>query len=564
MLIRLSIVLTLLAIVLIAPFALRPDSEEVGLEAGGGERLVIITPHNESIQAEFGRAFARHMKETEGRDVFLDWRQPGGTSEIAKFLKSEYTTRFENLWKKETGLPFSRKIRDGFQDRRMGEILTRVIQEGYVDDLTGSGPDSLDERTDEEIAAIARALFLRSTIGVGIDLFFGGGAYDFSRQASIGTLVSHDESGKLGPAALMEQHPEWFSDEIMPASVSGEPFRDKDLRWVGTVLSSFGIVYNEDVLKRLGFDEPVSQWDDLADPRLFGQVALADPTKSGSTTKAFEMLIQEQIQRLLANEGMSEPEAVSQGWDLAMRMILKISANSRYFTDSAAKVPRDVALGDAAAGMCIDFYGRTFNEIYRSDDGSSHVQFVMPQGGTSIGADPIGMLRGAPSPELAHRFIEFVLSPEGQKLWNFQVGSPGGPQRYALRRPPIRRDFYQEENQSFQTDPEVNPYEIAEGFTYHPEWTGSLFASLRFVIKAACIDPHEEQQAAWESVRRSGKENAGWVAFEDVSLISYEAVKEKIAPALNQKNKVVEIQLAREISSAFRLHYEQIANGESR
>lgn len=564
MLIRLSIVLTLLAIVLIAPFALRPDSEEVGLEAGGGERLVIITPHNESIQAEFGRAFARHMKETEGRDVFLDWRQPGGTSEIAKFLKSEYTTRFENLWKKETGLPFSRKIRDGFQDRRMGEILTRVIQEGYVDDLTGSGPDSLDERTDEEIAAIARALFLRSTIGVGIDLFFGGGAYDFSRQASIGTLVSHDESGKLGPAALMEQHPEWFSDEIMPASVSGEPFRDKDLRWVGTVLSSFGIVYNEDVLKRLGFDEPVSQWDDLADPRLFGQVALADPTKSGSTTKAFEMLIQEQIQRLLANEGMSEPEAVSQGWDLAMRMILKISANSRYFTDSAAKVPRDVALGDAAAGMCIDFYGRTFNEIYRSDDGSSHVQFVMPQGGTSIGADPIGMLRGAPSPDLAHRFIEFVLSPEGQKLWNFQVGSPGGPQRYALRRPPIRRDFYQEENQSFQTDPEVNPYEIAEGFTYHPEWTGSLFASLRFVIKAACIDPHEEQQAAWESVRRSGKENAGWVAFEDVSLISYEAVKEKIAPALNQKNKVVEIQLAREISSAFRLHYEQIANGESR
>lgn len=564
MLIRLSIVLTLLAIVLIAPFALRPDSEEVGLEAGGGERLVIITPHNESIQAEFGRAFARHMKETEGRDVFLDWRQPGGTSEIAKFLKSEYTTRFENLWKKETGLPFSRKIRDGFQDRRMGEILTRVIQEGYVDDLTGSGPDSLDERTDEEIAAIARALFLRSTIGVGIDLFFGGGAYDFSRQASIGTLVSHDESGKLGPAALMEQHPEWFSDEIMPASVSGEPFRDKDLRWVGTVLSSFGIVYNEDVLKRLGFDEPVSQWDDLADPRLFGQVALADPTKSGSTTKAFEMLIQEQIQRLLANEGMSEPEAVSQGWDLAMRMILKISANSRYFTDSAAKVPRDVALGDAAAGMCIDFYGRTFNEIYRSDDGSSHVQFVMPQGGTSIGADPIGMLRGAPSPDLAHRFIEFVLSPEGQKLWNFQVGSPGGPQRYALRRPPIRRDFYQEENQSFQTDPEVNPYEIAEGFTYHPEWTGSLFASLRFVIKAACIDPHEEQQAAWESVRLSGKENAGWVAFEDVSLISYEAVKEKIAPALNQKNKVVEIQLAREISSAFRLHYEQIANGESR
>ena len=556
MLARLSIVLTLLAVVLIAPFALRPSSDAGGLDAGDGERLVIITPHNESIQAEFSRAFALHMKTTEGRDVFVDWRQPGGTSEIAKFLKSEYTTRFENLWKKETGLPFTRNIREGFQDRKMGDALEQVIQQGYVDDLTG-----LHERTEEELAAIARALFLRSSIGVGIDLFFGGGAYDFSRQASIGTLVAKDDSGEFGPGALSAKRPGWFGDAIMPESVSGEPFRDEEFRWVGTVLSSFGIVYNEDVLERVGFERPLAQWDDLADPRFFGQIALADPTKSGSTTKAFEMLIQEQIQRLMAKGGLSEDEAVAAGWDTAMRMILKISANSRYFTDSAAKVPRDVALGDAAAGMCIDFYGRTFNEIYRSEDGGSHVQFVMPEGGTSIGADPIGLLRGAPSPDLAHKFIEFVLSPAGQKLWNYQVGATGGPQRYALRRPPIRRDFYNEENRPFQTDPEVNPYEIAESFTYHPEWTGSLFASIRFVIKAACIDPHEEQQAAWDRVRHEKPGSPGRMAFDDISLISYDRVMERIAPALGKKNKVIEISLAREISSAFRKHYESIVHG---
>ncbi len=550
---RIVIVLSLLAIVLIAPFALRPDSSTGALDGGKAERLVIITPHNESIQAEFSRAFSDHMRQTEGREVFVDWRQPGGTSEIARFLKSEYSTRFENLWKNNTGTAFTRTIRDGFQNRKIGDAVEKVTQQGYVAELTGLG-----QRKDEEKAAIARAMFLNSSIGVGIDLFFGGGAYDFSRQAQIGSLVPEDESGRFGPGALARERPSWFGDEIMPGEVSGEPFRDAEFRWVGTVLSSFGIVYNTHVLERLGFTSAPSRWDDLESPRLFGQIALADPTKSGSTTKAFEMLIQEQIQRLQNDEGLSEEEAVSQGWDKAMRMILKISANSRYFTDSAAKVPRDVALGDAAAGMCIDFYGRTFNEIYQDSDGSSHVQFVMPRAGTSIGADPIGMLRGAPSPELAHRFIEFVLSSDGQKLWNYQVGTPGGPKRYALRRPPIRRDFYVAENLSFQTDPNVNPYEIAEGFTYHPEWTGSIFASLRFVIKASCIDPHEEQRAAWDAVRHSAPQSLGREAFADVSLINYDTVVNRIAPALAQKNKVVEIQLAREISSAFRRHYEEI------
>ena len=39
-------------------------------------------------------------------------------------------------------------------------------------------------------------------------------------------------------------------------------------------------------------------------------------------------------------------------------------------------------------------------------------------------------------------FIEFVLSIDGQKLWNFKTSSPGGPERFALRRMPVRRDFY--------------------------------------------------------------------------------------------------------------------------
>jgi ABC-type Fe3+ transport system substrate-binding protein len=347
---------------------------------------------------------------------------------------------------------------------------------------------------------------------------------------------------------------------VIPLSFSGEPFRDPEFRWVGTVLSAFGICYNRDVLARLGIDTPPDEWSDLEDPRYHRQIALADPTKSGSTTKAFEMLVQERIQTLARERNLSGDAAVAAGWDDAMRLIVRISANSRYFTDSSAKVPRDVALGDAAVGMCIDFYGRSYNELYRDPaTGQSRIEFVMPKGGTSIGADPIGMLRGAPHPELAHHFIEFVLSPEGQKLWNYRVGAPGGPERHALRRPPIRRDFYVAENFPHMTDPDFDPYSAAAGFTYHPEWTGSLFAPLRFVIRAACMDPQDEQHLAWEALLAAGLPPEGVARFEDIAPIAYAAVMQTIGPALKNSDKVSQVRLGRELSGHFRDHYLKIA-----
>jgi ABC-type Fe3+ transport system substrate-binding protein len=578
--IRLAIVLTLLAAVLGAPFAFRPEPGEGGIKAGRAERLVIISPHNESILSEFRSGFANYMRKEYGREVFIDWRQPGGTTEIARFLQSEYSTRFEMLWERRSGLPFTGEIRASFQNAKLdsqvhsltlaaaeareeaASVSKRTAEtstkQGVVDDLT------LLNRDDPATYPLAaRQLFLSSDLGVGIDLFFGGGAYDFDKQASLGNLVANDRSGDFGLAPLAAEHPDWFADDIMPATMSGEPFRDPQLRWAGTVLSAFGLCVNTDVLARLGIEEPLHRWSDLADPRLFGQIALADPTKSGSTTKAFEMLVQERIQTLAMERGLDEKAAVAAGWNDAMRLILKLSANARYFTDSAAKVPRDVAMGDAAVGMCIDFYGRTFTELYQPADGSpSRIQFIMPERGTSIGADPIGMLRGATSPELAHRFLEYALGPEGQKLWNFRPGTPGGPQRFALRRPPIRKDFYSSNDPALLSDPENNPYVLAEGFTYHPEWTGPLFSPLRFLIRCVCIDGHDELAAAWAALIESGMPAEGVAAFEELGPLAYDQVVAELAPRLKAGGKVGEIELARELSGYFRGHFRKIAQKE--
>ena len=143
------------------------------------------------------------------------------------------------------------------------------------------------------------------------------------------------------------------------------------------------------------------------------------------------MIIQQQIQEafLEASGSPNEETCLQLGWARGLQIIQRASANARYFTNAASQVPVDVSLGDAAIGMCIDFYGRFQSEAIRVEDSRSRLQYFTPAGGSAVGVDPIALFRGAPNAEAAKMFIEFVLSLEGQKLWDFKVGAPGGPEK---------------------------------------------------------------------------------------------------------------------------------------
>jgi iron(III) transport system substrate-binding protein len=506
---RILAVLAALAVVLAFPFLLKPKEN---LLAAADETLVILSPHNEAIRYEFSRAFGEYYKAQTGKTVRIDWRIVGGTSEIAKYLEGEFYNSFRQHWI-EKGNAWTDKTAAEFKDAN----------------------------TDSPI----RQAFFASNVGIGVDLFFGGGAYDFIIQAKAGRLV---DSG------VMAAHPEWFTDASIPASVSGEPYYDKDGRWIGTCLSAFGICYNTDSLRRLGVETLPASWNDLTNPKFAHQVALADPTKSGSIAKAFEMVIQQQMQEVVGT-GEASDTALAEGWARGLQLILKASANSRYFADAAGKVPLDVSLGDAAIGMCIDFYGRFQSEAVKVGENSSRLQYFTPVGGSSVGVDPIGMLRGAPNPEVAKAFIAFTLSIEGQKLWNFKVGTPGGPTKYALRRLPIRKELYAPQYAADRSDPDSLPYEEAKSFTYHEKWTGPLFSALRFIIRVSCIDSHDEQAAAWQALIDANFPPQATAAFLDISAIDYPTALGKIRPALRGSTPLTEVQLAAELGERFRAQY---------
>ncbi len=516
-------VLLAAALVVALPFVFRREPP-AGAWRPGDPVLTIVSPHNEAIRHEFGRGFSRWHEERYGQPVKVDWRAIGGTTEIMRYLESEYTAAFRAWW---TG-----------PDRAWDSGLALALTDRRLPlDAPPEGADPARWEARRDVRAAFLATDDPRRFGSRIDLFFGGGEFDHSRAASTGLTVPPWPPG--------ERPEHLFTDErgrtLIPQTLSGE-------RWwsdtfFGNAVSSFGICSNLDRLADLGLPPP-TRWSDLADPGYAGALGVADPTKSGSVAKAFEMLIHEQVREAVRAAGFGDAEvesleaaigrggieaapeayhqAIRDGWLQGVRLVQRLGANARYFTDSAGKVPIDVAQGAAAAGLAIDFYARFQAQVSRRADGTERMAYLTPVGGSSVSADPISLLRGAPDRELAVRFIEYVLSEEGQKLWTYRPGTPGGPERYALRRLPVRRDFYPSDDPEFQArheeharhagddlaDPVVNPFALAEHFTYVPRWTGRHFGVQRDLVRAMCLDAGEELRAAWAAIRAAGGPDA--------------------------------------------------------
>ncbi len=62
-----------------------------------GDRLVILSPHWEGIQQEFERGFKEHWREKTGNDVRIVWLDQGGTSQIMRYIRSEYSNTPESI-----------------------------------------------------------------------------------------------------------------------------------------------------------------------------------------------------------------------------------------------------------------------------------------------------------------------------------------------------------------------------------------------------------------------------------------------------------------------------------
>jgi len=387
--------------------------------------LVVVSPHNEQIRSEFSRAFEAWCKTRFDEYVKVAWSTPGGTSEIRKLLISEYTSALEN------GLP----------------------------------------------------------PGGNADLLWGGGSYEFSLLSQPITVTTpNGETRETRVLAPMEFADEDLREVYGDGEIAGQPLFDAERRWFGTALSSFGIVFNRDVLPEIDVPSPTS-WEDLTVPEYQSWITMVDPGMSGSVTTAFEAILQHR------------------GWNEGWWILRRLAANARSFAGSSTKGPLEVAAGETAAAVCIDFYGRyeaqrTRDAAIRAGlagaDAEGRIGYVDPPGETVIDPDPVALLTGAPDPELARRFVDFVLSTEGQAIWQFPVNEEGlGPREFELRRLPIRRGLYAGYLDRFVD--QVDPWRIATPVKNPNRAMRSFIAPM---FRGIALDQPELLQEAWLTITR--------------------------------------------------------------
>ncbi len=411
------LVLSLLALLIGAPVLWRPAES---VPAADAKRLVIFTPHNEQIRQELSVAFNDWHIEHYNQPVEIQWRV-GGSGEIQRILLSQYQAELEQ--------------------------------------------------------AIALG---RDIEPVGYDIVLGGGDYMFDKYfRRVGVEVENPDDPENPYHASVTQPIELPEDLIErvygDGMIADARTYDPNGHWWGVILSSFGIVYNNDAVESIGTGTP-SGWSDLADERYFRWLAMADPSYSGSVRVTYNAILQ--------RVGYEE------GWQILRRMF----ANSRYFATSSTKIPLDVSAGDAAAGVCIDYYGRWQAQSV----GHNRVGFIAPADTTVYACDPVAVLNGVKGErlELSKHFIEFLLSYEGQALWNFKAGDPDGPLHYELRRPPVSHQLYTPELMARMVDP-VNYYDMARPLK---DGTPNYMGSVSVVLHAMAIDTHDDLVAAWRTI----------------------------------------------------------------
>ena len=157
--------------------------------------------------------------------------------------------------------------------------------------------------------------------------------------------------------------------------------------------------------KKLKPDEYPKTWADLAQPRFKNLVSMADAEKSGSAYM--------QLNTFLTIYGDN-----AAGWDKFKDVFKNVSVSA-----SSGAVPRFVNDGEAVVGITLE------DNAYLYLKGGGPVAIVYPADGTSVIADGMALVKGAPNPAAGKAFIDWALSFKTQSMAVQELG-----------RRPIRKD----------------------------------------------------------------------------------------------------------------------------
>ena len=163
--------------------------------------------------------------------------------------------------------------------------------------------------------------------------------------------------------------------------------RDSEGRWFGTFLTPSVIAYNTERVDSI--DAP-TDWDDLLDAQWKDRIVIRSPLASGTMRTLFGAMM------------LRQPTL-----DDGYRWLARLDQN----TASYPADPTQLYLQLARGGGDVTLWNLPDILLQQQEHGYPF-GYHIPSSGTPIVVDAIAILEGAPEPEWAQRFYEFVTSEE--------------------------------------------------------------------------------------------------------------------------------------------------------
>ncbi|SED66074.1 ABC transporter substrate-binding protein [Rhodococcus koreensis] len=271
-----------------------------------------------------------------------------------------------------------------------------------------SGAGTLTVYTSEPQAKID-ALVAAFTAETGIDVeVFRAGTGDLTAR-----IEAERTTGTIGADVLLAADAPTFESyktegllqPYTPADVNAlnPDVVDPDGYYIGTRIIPTVIAYNTTAV-----DAPPTAWKDLADPKYRGQITLPNPDVSGAA--AFNTAV-----------WLSTPE-LGESW------LEALAANDPVVAESNGPVGQAVAAGTQPVGIVVDYLVR---ELAAK---GSPIALAYPTDGIPYISQPAGIFTGSDDTEAARKFVDFLVSKQGQELAVKQqylpvrgdVGTPDG------------------------------------------------------------------------------------------------------------------------------------------
>ena len=160
------------------------------------------------------------------------------------------------------------------------------------------------------------------------------------------------------------------------------PFADYDGSFTAVRLGTLGIGYNTRLVK-----QAPKSWDDVKGPTFKGAFGIANPALSGTAYMSVSLLVKQF------------------GWPY----IEALRANGAKMGKGSGQVVDDTASGDLLGSLAVDYI--TLDKV---EKGATLALVYPPE--MLVIPSPIAIIKGSPNAEAAKKFVDFVLSKEGQKI----------------------------------------------------------------------------------------------------------------------------------------------------